>query len=325
MHSHKEKPLSLEFTLQLAEVYAKSFIHRRNYYPLQLDKGNYVTIKQPLKPEMLMAHIKGTITLGAYALDENSTARWLCFDADDENEWQQLHYLASTLDQQNIPTYLENSRRGGHLWLFTPPLSGKTIRQFGKQLLKEHDLTISIELYPKQNKLSTGVGSLVRLPLGIHRKTGKRYHFITLHGEPLAPTIREQLAMLSQPERVPDQFIQQTLANISVTPPPEPATFADVVDRGGERLSERIKGSISVLDFIGRYVPLDERGRGFCPFHDDEHQSFGVHDGRNFWNCYAGCGGGSVIDFWMKWREIHGQDASFTATVTELAQLLFGK
>jgi hypothetical protein len=325
VHSHKEKHLSPEFTLQLAEVYAETFIHRRDCYPLQLDKGNYVTIKKSLKPEMVMAHIKGTITLGAYALDENSTARWLCFDADDEGEWEQLHHLATTLNQQNIPTYLECSRRGGHLWLFTPPLSGKTMRQFGKQLLKEHDLDKNIELYPKQNTLSTGVGSLVRLPLGIHRKTGKRYHFITLQCEPLAPTIREQLALLSHPERVPDRFIQQILANIAITPPPKPHTFADVVDRGGERLSERIKGSISVLDFVDRYVPGDEHGRGFCPFHDDEHQSFGVHEGRNFWHCYAGCGGGSVIDFWMKWREVHGLDASFTATITELAHLLFGK
>ena len=87
-------------------------------------------------------------------------------------------------------------------------------------------------------------------------------------------------------------------------------------------LSERLKATISVLDFVSRYVQLDERNMGFCPFHDDQHQSFGVHAESNYWHCFAGCGGGSILDFWMKWRERHNQDSSFTATITELRKML---
>ena len=50
---------------------------------------------------------------------------------------------------------------------------------------------------------------------------------------------------------------------------------------------------------------------------------FSVDREGNYWHCFAGCGGGSIIDFWMKWRETHGQDADFTSAVKDLAEMLF--
>jgi hypothetical protein len=314
-----------EIDNQLIEAFTKTFVHRQDCYPLQLDTSrSYVTIKKPLTLELFKAHFKGIVTLGAYALNEHDMAHWLCLDADDDFQWRQLREAAKQLDYDGIFPYLERSRRGGHCWLFTTPLSGKTIRQFGKQLLSRYRLE-KMELYPKQDELRTGVGSLVRLPLGIHRASGKRYSFITPEGEPLAPTIRQQIALLAKPVLVPEAFIEQALAQVQAElPPPAPAKiFNRLFPADGRNLSERIKASISVFDFVSRYVELDSLGKGFCPFHDDQHKSFGVHRERNFWSCYAGCGGGSVIDFFMKWREKHGQDASFSATITELAELLF--
>lgn len=141
---------------------------------------------------------------------------------------------------------------------------GLIARQFAKQLLAEHDIK-GVEIYPKQNQLVTGVGSFVRLPLGIHRKTGKRYHFVTLDGQPLAPTIREQMALLASPTRIPQTFIDETLARI---PPPEPKlppTPKYLPDKNLP-LSEQSKHSISVLDFVRAYVDLDPQGRVFVPF-----------------------------------------------------------
>lgn len=44
---------------------------------------------------------------------------------------------------------------------------------------------ISIEIYPKQDKVAEGggMGNLLRLPLGINRKSGKRGFFIHFHGD----------------------------------------------------------------------------------------------------------------------------------------------
>lgn len=321
MPLNKENSSSQEF-LKRIEHFTRSFTNRQDCYPYQMPDGSYRTKYEKLTTNLLIRHIKGEITIGAYALDKDSQASWLCLDADDDEEWIKLYNLAKKLEIQGLIPYLEVSRRGGHLWLFTPTLSGKDVRQFGLQLIKEYDLG-NIELYPKQDVLTTGVGSLVRLPLGIHRKSGKRYHFINIDGNPLAPTIRQQMAMLANPKRIPISYIKEILSRIEVAEKQNPKY--DIISmKNGTVLSERIKNSISVYDFVSRYVELDQHGKGLCPFHDDQIQSFQVHNSRNFWNCYAGCGGGSVIDFWMKWRESNGQNASFTNSITELAQILFG-
>jgi DNA primase len=85
-------------------------------------------------------------------------------------------------------------------------------------------------------------------------------------------------------------------------------------------MSEKIKASVTVLEFVSQYVDLKPTASGaigLCPFHDDHHPSFGVNTEGNFWNCFAGCGGGSVVDYWMQWRE-----CDFTTAIRELAEML---
>ncbi len=323
MRNEKDHSPIAELPIELLKAYQTTFIGREDCYPIQLDKGSYVTVKKPLTPYLVTAHLKGTVTIGAYALDADSQAKWLCLDGDTDDHFQSLIRLAEQLDKENITSYLEQSRRGGHLWLFTSPMLGANIRQFGKQLMLEYGLPETIELYPKQDRLITGTGSLVRLPLGIHRKTGRRYHFVTPDGQPLAPTVREQIAILSNPNRVSSTFIGQVLA---LAPEPEPRsptpTFEKLKTGQGNRLSEVLKSTMSVQQLVSQYVQLDAQGRGHCPFHDDQHQSFQVNVQGNYWHCYAGCGGGSIIDFWMKWRTTHGQDGSFTETIKELREMM---
>jgi hypothetical protein len=320
--SERERQQHNEPNREAIRDFANTFLSRMDMYPLQLADGQYVTVRKPLNLNRVESHFRGKLTLGTYALDARSQGRWICLDADDDQGWHEVIGLAHSLANRGIAAYLEQSRRGGHMWLFLSPLPGKLARQFGMQLLAEHAIA-GIELYPKQDVLKTGPGSLVRLPLGIHRKSGHRYHFVHPDGSPIAPTIRQQIALLADPIRVPQAFIEQVLTDIPTALSPPSTAFPKVDRQPGKHLSERIKGSISVRDFVSRYVVLDEGGRGFCPFHDDTHKSFGVNDEGNYWHCWAGCGGGSVIDFWMKWRESHGQDASFVATITDLAQMLF--
>ena len=78
-----------------------------------------------------------------------------------------------------------------------------------------------------------------------------------------------------------------------------------------------MKRAISVHDYVSRTVELDEQGRGHCPFHNDGHKSFSVNKDENYWHCFAGCGGGSVIDFWMRWKK-----CDFITAVTELAEMV---
>jgi hypothetical protein len=330
----KESQPTRELEVALVTAYAATFIPRWDRYPVQLSSGSYIQLPQPLTLETIAAHLEDyrcpdrqSVTIGAYALNETGYAKWVCFDADQESRWAQLLSMAQKLQNSGIRGYLEQSRRGGHLWLFTPRISGSIARRFGHQLAQEHNIE-QIEIYPKQASLEglEGAGSFVRLPLGLHRKDMKVHHFINPDGSPLAPAIHEQLILLAAPQLVPHEFINAVLARSPeekvVVPSP---TFEKVKSAPGEKLSDRLVARVTVYDFVSQFVPLDSRGVGHCPFHDDQHRSFQVNIQKNYWNCYAtgsGCGGGSLIHFWQKWREAHGQSPDFKETVTELAQML---
>ena len=123
---------------------------------------------------------------------------------------------------------------------------------------------------------------------------------------------------LADPLRVPRAAVGHFVGIRSAVDEKSPQPAAETATG---TLSERIKASVSVYDFVGRYVELSPTGRGLCPFHDDRRASFSVNIAENYWYCFAGCGGGSVIDFWMKWR-----DQSFKRSLAELgAMLLVGE
>ena len=311
-----------ELPPELVSAFGQVFLSRFDCFPVQHNDGRFSTIKRHLTVASVTAHLRGAITLGAYALDPDSMAHWICLDADTNYQWEGLTQLATFLQSLTVTTYLELSRRGGHLWLFTPPLSGLEARRFGHQLLREHKLE-GIELYPKQDVLITGPGSFVRLPFGVHRKSNHIYHFIAPNGQPLAPTIREQIRLLASPSLVPISFVQEVFAKAPIPKPVQQSPpFEPNRDISKMTLSERLRAQISVLSFVSRYVELDERRAGYCPFHDDQVKCFSVNVDAYFLHCFAGCGGGSIIDFWQRWRTKRGQDGSFTETVKELRVLL---
>lgn len=313
----KEVVLNSSEHENFAKPLAETFIQRWDIYPLQLDDGSYICNKKPLQMSHILSHLTGEITLGCYVLNKDSLAKFIVFDADDSSIWNCLIQMSTTLAQREIPSYLETSRRGGHLWIFfSKLLPGKTARAFGHRLLRLFELS-EIELFPKQNELKTGPGSLVRLPFGVHRKTGERYGFITSDGQPLALQKEEQITILSNPHMVTDKAFRKIMHDPSFS---EQKPVSTPVQESSEPLSSCIKNSITVDDFVRRYVELSPNGRGLCPFHDDQHESFAVNSEKNYWCCFAGCGGGSIIDFWMKY-----QNCDFKTAIHELASILLNQ
>lgn len=100
-----------------------------------------------------------------YVLGEDEQAKYTVIDADDDDS---LGKLTKPQQSLGMPSYLERSRRGGHLWFFfEEKVPGKVARNFGLEIAKI--FLIEAEVYPKQAE-SQGPGSCIRLPFGIHKK-----------------------------------------------------------------------------------------------------------------------------------------------------------
>ncbi|UCC51053.1 MAG: hypothetical protein JSV68_18380 [Anaerolineaceae bacterium] len=305
----------------LAGILGFQFVLRRDLFAQQRDDGRYVCIRRPLHHEHLVDHLNGEITLGMYLLNEDSMGRHLVYDADDIPGWRRLKALANVLSEMGSFAYLERSRRGGHLWIFFEDLvAGETIRNFGQGLMLYFGLG-NLELFPKQSQLSSGPGSLIRMPFGIHRKSGCRYGYYDIEGNPLAPALREQIRLFDRPQTVNPAIIERFCAHAPKRRQLKDSTLKSTTafnqNGNGTPLHEQLKGAISVREFVSHHVSLSPSGTGLCPFHQDHVDSFSVNDKQNYWHCFACETGGSVIDFWMNYR-----DCDFNTAVNELAEML---
>jgi len=300
---------------QAFRVYAELFVNRWDVYALQKEDGSYICVRRPLTPRFLWQHLRGEVTLGVYSLDEENRARWLAFDADEDEEWAVLVRLSTGLEERGIPSYLERSRRGGHLWLFLEEcLPGRVVRAFGKELLSWEEARM--EMFPKGGENKGGPGSLIRLPLGIHLRSGRRYPFVNQRGESLGRSVREQVKALLEVRRVSSALVAEVLAEaLSKRQRLASAPGRRSPEGQGTGLIGQLK-QVDLYEFVRTYVELAPNGKGHCPFHDDDHMSFSVNREGNYWNCFAGCGGGDIIHFWEKWRGIPRGDA-----ITELSRM----
>lgn len=318
-----ECPLSEEELARPAAILVQRFIQRWDVYPLQLEDGRYVCIHKQLNVGHLYAHLRGEITLGAYLLNRESKVRFVVLDNDAEDGWNYLLKCGEKLASHDIPVYLEKSRRGGHLWIFFErPVDGSVARAFSRDVEKKYQFK-GFELYPKQDNIGRGFGSLIRMPFGLHRLSGRRYGFFEGNGHSLGSTLREQIYALQRPHFVSEVTLEPYKVISSV---PTTDALPKRLHESKGYVSERLKSRITVLEFISQYVdlkPTESGAVGLCPFHDDKRSSFGVNDKENYWHCFAGCGGGSIIDFWSLWRKKEGLDPGFVPTITELAEIIF--
>ncbi|MDC7221447.1 MAG: DNA primase [Spirochaetales bacterium] len=71
--------------------------------------------------------------------------------------------------------------------------------------------------------------------------------------------------------------------------------------------TEEIKDKISLVDYIGQFVSLQNRGGrywGCCPFHQEKTPSFTVDPDRNYFHCF-GCGkSGDIFSFMMEHEKL---------------------
>ncbi len=272
-------------------------VGRRSDYAVQLRDGRYIRVQKPITSRILARHLAGQMSIGTYVRDEEGRCSFAVFDADQPAGLKVLRDLQAELEEQGFPAYLERSRRGGHLWLFFhAPCPAALVRAWLMPLASERHL----ELFPKQSS-GQGIGSLMRLPFGIHQRSGKRYPFLTPALQPAAHTLPEQLQWLAQVQRV-------TPPPVPLPPPRPVAPPAYTIDPSNPMRSIRDwNAAQNPFTLIGRYISLSHNGTGHCPFLDhhaegrDTHASFHVfyprRPGGKCWHCYAWDRGGTAFDF----------------------------
>ena len=87
----------------------------------------------------------------------------------------------------------------------------------------------------------------------------------------------------------------------------------------GRNFTDEIRERLSVVDVVGRTVPLNKKGEnywGCCPFHNEKTPSFSVNEQKGFYHCF-GCGKhGDIFSFVME-----TQHMNFMQAMEELAKM----
>ncbi|PMP86663.1 MAG: hypothetical protein C0174_00935 [Thermodesulfobium narugense] len=181
-------------------------VYARQWKNAKGDQG-YSPISEPFTIGVAKNHILGNLTVGAYQLRIDNSVCFIVFDIDVEkskladyfqkpaerkridslllNTAQEIYNICASLD---ILAYIEDSGyKGRHVWIFLKQgIQAHKAKKFGNYVISKLGnlpKEINIELFPKQTFVKGGgLGNLVKLPLGIHIKSGRRSMFLNPDG-----------------------------------------------------------------------------------------------------------------------------------------------
>lgn len=219
------------------ELFLRAFRGREDCFARQwADKKagtqGYVPVRRPMEAADVLDHLRGHKTYGIYLLQQDSRVRLAVIDADlaprfrdaplkapDRDLLQrEKTYLVKRLSElsrgHGLPPLVEFSGgKGYHFWyFFAEPVAAAAARSALQQLVRmlAGDLScFNLEVFPKQDRLDgKGLGNLVKLPLGLHRLSGRRSFFLHLQDRSTAA----QLELLKAIRWIPPAALDKLLA-----------------------------------------------------------------------------------------------------------------
>lgn len=319
---HAEIVSTPTLTRRCLEVYRSLFVGRSDDFALQQADGRYRRAGRPLSNDVLYQHLTGEHTIGTYVMDRAGRCTFAVFDADQEDGLDQLQAVQAHLAHDGMSSTLEKSRRGGHLWVvLQEPVPASRLRTWLLPYCPP-----GIEFYPKQNE-GCGYGSLIRLPLGMHRLTERWYPFVRYDVQsrrfvPLAPTfffLMNELETLIVRTPVPalDQHVQRNQPRPAITHQSLAKTPLTCLSYSPNTIHAWCAMQ-DPFEVIRRYVIVHPNGLACCPFGEhhrngkDTHPSFKVYQpkrvGGSCWYCYTAQEGGNVFDFLCRWYGVNARE-----------------
>ncbi len=179
--------------------------------------------ERPLTEDQIAGHLKGDCTVGTYVQRPNSTVRFIVWDIDVSKQFllkygntgpefdaclQHAYHKAleiqKLLEDKGMRGYIEFSGfRGYHVWLFLSEwipvrFANMLTDRMEEEIVLEDDVTV--ECFPNKVRLKAGrFGQILKIPYGIHVRTGRRSCFIGDDGEPVTDidTFADTLASYS--------------------------------------------------------------------------------------------------------------------------------
>jgi hypothetical protein len=226
-----------------ANNFIRLFVNRRAYgiqaaKPLPNGKVPYFLARdwktkepKPLDSDVVRVHLNGDVTINLYAINpETQRSKWVAIDADYDGALEALFQLKWELRQDGVEAALEQSRRGGHLWIFAAsPLLASDCRIYIYNLALKLGVPVmggglkeGIEVFPKQDEIKSGeYGNAIRAPMGVHRKTNQRYWFYDAALNPEA-----QLAYLNGLKKLSEEELKTFIQGMSLPEAYKPRTTA---------------------------------------------------------------------------------------------------
>ncbi len=160
----------------------------------------YSPVREPFTPAVARNHLLGTYTVGVYPIRLDGTCTFLAIDLDvsrasleractDRALAQKLRAALRTEGARLLgelrrlglpPLYEDSGYKGRHYWIFLEQSeSAEVLHYLGRLLLPRLSAGLAsglhLEFFPKQAGVSgQGLGNLIKLPLGLHRRTGRR-------------------------------------------------------------------------------------------------------------------------------------------------------
>jgi hypothetical protein len=241
-------------------------------------------------------HLNGDITISLYAINpETQRSKWVAIDADFDGALGSLLQLQWELRQDGVDAALEQSRRGGHLWIFAAqPLLASECRIYVYNLalrlgvpVKGGGLKEGIEVFPRQDRLDEGeFGNAIRAPLGVHRKTNRRYWFYEADLTPEA-----QLAYLDRLTKLTETQLRIFIEGMDLPKayrPVEPVAYT-------ARTSSLRYPEFRILNYVQTTRKDHRNWWARCPScaaagrdHTGDNLAIQIKDPR-FYKCWAGC------------------------------------
>jgi len=185
----------------LAQEMWRLFVVDGTHWYRQKTDGAWRHVKRPLSLSDLEAHLEGDITVGLPST-WSGRSKFLTIDVD-MAEADNLRRLASCLRELRVPHLVSFSgSKGYHADLFVKETEATEVAKAGrllKTLLSQQGVKLD-EVFPTGTGLSgkTPGGANVKLPLGVHRKTGHLCHCL---GRDLSP-VKDPLPLLRSLEPV---------------------------------------------------------------------------------------------------------------------------